>query len=133
MSNRLMANQPLQPIRPGSIDKNKQVNKSSNNNGQAKFAEVFKQKLEETSNVKFSKHAKNRLISRNINLSEKDLNQLASGVKKAAEKGSRDSLIMVNNVAYLVSVQNKTVVTAVDDNSMEDRIFTNIDSAVFME
>ncbi|MEJ6950220.1 TIGR02530 family flagellar biosynthesis protein [Natronospora cellulosivora (SeqCode)] len=133
MSKRLMANQSIKPIRPKSVDRNKQISKQNKNLGQRSFADVFRQNLEKSSDVKFSKHAQNRLISRNISLSEKELNQLSDGVKKAEEKGSRDSLIMVNNVAYLVSVQNKTVVTAVDDKSMEEKVFTNIDSAVFMD
>ncbi len=130
MSNRLVVNNGLNPIRNDNNKKN--VNKNKNKSD-VSFAKVFQEKLKANNEVKFSKHAQNRLVSRDINLSDKDLNQLLTGVKKAEEKGAKDSLIMVNNIAYVVSIQNKTVVTAVDNSSMDERIFTNIDSAVFME
>ena len=130
MSNRLIVNNGLNPIRNGNNKKN--INKDKNK-ADLSFAKVFQKKLEENSEVKFSKHAQNRLVSRDINLSDKDLSQLVTGVKKAEEKGAKDSLIMVNNIAYVVSIQNKTVVTAVDNSSIDERIFTKIDSAVFME
>jgi flagellar operon protein len=62
-----------------------------------------------------------------------ELDKLSTGVEKARNKGARDSLVMVNNVAYIVSVENNTVVTAVDEDSMDDNVLTNIDSAVFMK
>jgi len=130
LSNRLVVNNGLNPIRNDNNKKN--VNKNKNKSD-VSFAKVFQEKLKANNEVKFSKHAQNRLVSRDINLSDKDLNQLLTGVKKAEEKGAKDSLIMVNNIAYVVSIQNKTVVTAVDNSSMDERIFTNIDSAVFME
>ena len=130
MSNRLIVNNGLNPIRNGNNKKN--VNNDTNKSD-VSFAKMFQKKLKENTEVKFSKHAQNRLISRDINLSKKDLNQLVTGVKKVEAKGAKDSLIMVNNIAYVVSIQNKTVVTAVDNSSMDERIFTNIDSAVFME
>lgn len=89
--------------------------------------------MESANTIKFSKHAQERLNSRSITLSEKDLSQLAEGVRKAEEKGARDSLIILNDIAYVVSIKNKTVITAVDNNSLEERVFTNIDSAVFMD
>ncbi len=131
MSNRLIVNNGLNPIR--NVNNNRKDVNKNNNKSDVSFAKMFQEKLRENSDVKFSKHAQNRLVSRDINISEKDLNQLVTGVKKAEAKGAKDSLIMVNNIAYVVSIQNKTVVTAVDNRSMDERIFTNIDSAVFME
>lgn len=83
--------------------------------------------------LSFSKHAQKRINSRSIPVSKVELNKLNTGVEKARNKGARDSLVMVNNVAYIVSVENNTVVTAVDEDSMDDNVFTNIDSAVFMK
>jgi flagellar operon protein len=56
--------------------------------------------------------------------------RLSEGVSKAAAKGSRDALVLVDSTAFVVSVQNRTVITAVGADNMRDRVFTNIDSAV---
>ncbi len=79
--------------------------------------------------LKFSAHAESRLRSRNIELSPGDVNQLASAVDRARAKGSRDSLILMRDVAYVVSVENRTVITAMDTRDAGN-VFTNIDSAV---
>lgn len=80
--------------------------------------------------LKFSKHANERLQSRNIDLSEEQLEKLSTGTKKAQEKGISESLVMVDNIAFIVNVKNSTVITALDEG--EDKIFTNIDGAVIM-
>lgn len=80
--------------------------------------------------LKFSKHANERLQNRNIELSEKQLEKLSEGTKKAQEKGISESLVMVDNIAFIVNVKNSTVITALDEG--EDKIFTNIDGAVIM-
>ena len=129
MDNRIFVNQPIRPTqKPDKTQKSKEKEKSSSKD----FKKVFARKLKEKSGVKFSKHAQKRLLSRDIKVSETELRQLKNGVQKAEEKGSCDSLIMVNDVAYVVSVENKTVVTAVDDQNVKENVFTNIDSAVFM-
>ena len=66
----------------------------------------------------------------NVTGFEKDIQNFL--LEKAENKGSKDSLIMVDNVAYVVSVENKTVITAIDDQNVKENVFTNIDSAVFM-
>lgn len=80
--------------------------------------------------LKFSKHANERLQSRNIDLSEEQLEKLSTGTKKAQEKGISESLVMVDNIAFIVNVKNSTVITALNEG--EDKIFTNIDGAVIM-
>jgi flagellar operon protein len=80
--------------------------------------------------LKFSKHAQDRLASRNIQLSGDDLSTLGRAVSKAGEKGSQDSLVMLRNMAFIVSVRNRTVVTAMDADQMQENVVTNIDSAV---
>ncbi len=80
--------------------------------------------------LKFSKHANERLQSRNIDLSEEQLEKLSTGTKKAQEKGISESLVMVDNIAFIVNVKNSTVITALEEG--EDKIFTNIDGAVIM-
>jgi flagellar operon protein len=100
--------------------------------GNLSFGQVLDQKLDQDAEIKFSAHAQQRLSSRNINLTANDLLRLKQGVAQAAAKGSRESLVMKDNVAFVVSVKNNTVITAVDADSMKGNVFTNIDSAVFV-
>jgi flagellar operon protein len=96
------------------------------------FSEVLqsRQNVTENSELKFSKHANDRLASRNIDLTDEQFQRLESGAKKAGEKGINESLVMVDDLAFIVNVKNNTVVTAV--NNGEDRVFTNIDGAVIV-
>ena len=90
----------------------------------ATFGDVLQDQL------KVSGHAKTRMESRNINLTQDEWNRVLGGVQKAAAKGAKESLVMVDNVALVVSVKNRTVITAVDKGNLKDNVFTNIDSAV---
>ncbi|MBE5916125.1 MAG: flagellar protein [Pseudobutyrivibrio ruminis] len=96
------------------------------------FEDIFKQKLESTSELKFSKHATQRLDDRNITLSEEQSLRLEEGVQKAQAKGITDSLVLVDQLAFIVNVPNQTVVTAMDQTESEENIFTNIDGAVIV-
>ena len=96
--------------------------------GSKKIDNSFGQVFEETK-VHFSKHANMRLDNRNINLSGEQIDRLEKGIENAREKGIRDSLIMVDNVALVVNIANRTVITAVDQ---EKKVFTNIDGAVIV-
>lgn len=91
------------------------------------FAKLLSERLGE---VKFSAHATTRLASRGIRLSDVELGKLREAVDMAAAKGARDALVMVGDVALVVSVTNRTVVTALDRDSARAHVFTNIDSAV---
>ena len=72
--------------------------------------------------------------ARNIKLGQAELTKLNTAVDRAAQKGAKESLVLMNNnnLALVVSVKNKTVITAMDSASMKDNIFTNIDSAVII-
>lgn len=98
--------------------------------GHGDFQKILDQKL--TGELKFSAHAQQRLASRNIRLTSKELAGLNEAVGKAEAKGARESLVVMDRVALVVSVKNRTVITAVDDQSMKDNIFTQIDSAVIV-
>jgi flagellar operon protein len=78
----------------------------------------------------FSKHALQRVQRRGIDVSPATLGRLNEGVARAAGKGSRDSIVLVDGTAFVVSVPNRTVITAVGAEHMRDHVFTNIDSAV---
>jgi flagellar operon protein len=82
--------------------------------------------------VKFSGHAQTRLASRNISFSGEDIAKLGSAITRAAAKGSRESLMLMDQAALVVSVPNRTVITAVDKSSLKENIFTNIDSAMIL-
>jgi flagellar operon protein len=80
--------------------------------------------------LKFSGHALERIQRRGIDVGAAELTRLQQGVARAAAKGARDSLVLVDGTAFVVSVPNRTVITAVDREHMREQVFTNIDSAV---
>lgn len=82
--------------------------------------------------LKFSAHAQARMRTRNISFSPNEMDRIQSAVGKAAAKGARESLLLINNKALVVSVPNRTVITAVDEGSLKENVFTNIDSAVIL-
>jgi flagellar operon protein len=87
--------------------------------------------------IKFSGHAQTRLASRQINLTEGDLSKLSGALDRAAAKGARSSLVLMDSektgrVGLVVSVPNRTVITAVDTQALKENIFTNIDSAMLL-
>ncbi len=94
-----------------------------------KFDEILKSEIEK---VKFSNHALKRLEERNIELNDEDLSLLNDAVSRAEQKNTREVLILLRDIAFIVNVKNKTVVTVVDGESMREHIFTNIDGAVII-
>lgn len=93
------------------------------------FAQELSQ-ADKSQQLQFSKHALARVQRRGIELDPATLDRLSQGVQRAAGKGSRDSLVLVDGTAFVVSVNNRTVITAVGSEHMKDNVFTNIDSAV---
>ena len=91
-----------------------------------------KQTTAESQEPRFSKHAQGRLNDRPINLSDEQNERLESRVLKASEKGIRESLVILDSLAFIVNVPSKTVVTAMDQSESESNIFTNIDGAVIV-
>ena len=94
------------------------------------FADILRS--QKSNQVSFSQHALQRLRDRRIDLSEKELAKLDDTVDRMAGKGARESLIYMNDVALIVSVANRTVITAMDGPSAKENIFTNIDSAAIL-
>ena len=70
------------------------------------------------------------MISRDINLSDAEMQKLESAVDRAEQKGAKESLILFENKAFIVSIPNKTVITAVDREHLNSNVITDIDSAV---
>ncbi|MCB9365975.1 MAG: hypothetical protein H6508_02135 [Calditrichaeota bacterium] len=96
----------------------------------ADFNKVYDQTVRDSEPVKFSAHAQNRLQHRQISLSDPQMARLAQGVNSAADKGGESSLVLLDNLAFIVSVRNRTVVTAMDQAQTGSHVFTQIDSAV---
>ena len=106
--------------------------KESRKSSESSFDEVLRAKQDAAEPLRFSKHAANRLNDRNISLSADQSKRLADGVTKAGEKGINESLVLVDSLAFIVNVPNKTVVTAMNQEDTGDNIFTNIDGAVIV-
>ena len=97
------------------------------------FAAALKSALEEKRGVEFSKHAIQRLEERSINITEGDmLERLNRGVEIAADKGSSETLVLVDSNAFVVSVKNNKVITTLSNDDLKGNIFTNIDSTVII-
>ena len=97
------------------------------------FAQALSQKIEEKRGVEFSKHAVQRLSERSIDITEGDtLERLNRGVELAADKGSVETLVLVDRNAFVVSVKNNKVITTIPQEEMIGNIFTNIDSTVIV-
>jgi len=114
---------------------NRSIDRSAAQASGFSFEEILNQKrevAEESLELKFSKHAVMRLEDRNINLSKEQSNRLENGVQRASEKGIKESLVLMDSLAFIVNVPNKTVVTAMDQGESGDNIFTNIDGAVIV-
>lgn len=124
--------------RPISIEQAKDLylhSKESVNNEKAtetnSFQDILKEKAESLDDVKFSKHANQRLESRNIILSNDQKIRLNEGVEKARDKSINETLVMMDNLAFIVNVKNNMVVTALEQNE-DSNVFTNIDGAVIV-
>ncbi len=119
--------QPLHPIKQTGVSDSKKT---------SSFASILEQQVkkgvEGSERLQFSQHALQRLSMRGIELTEQDMEKMSAAVEKAKAKGAKESLILMNDVAFVVSVKNKTVITAVDGQNMKENIFTNIDSAVVL-
>ena len=96
------------------------------------FGQIFSQKTIEEQGLKFSKHASFRLNDRGIEMTEDQMARLNDGARKAAEKGIKDSLVLVDDMAFIVNIPNHTVVTAMDSTETVENVFTHINGAVIM-
>ncbi len=98
------------------------------------FAETLQKVAKEQRklNVTFSAHASKRLMQRGITLDRVDLEKIDAAFDKAAEKGAKESLFILKDLALLVSVENRTVITALHGDNAKDNVFTEIDSAVML-
>jgi flagellar operon protein len=123
--------------RSGVVAPSKQTGQAAGSQQTAKstdtpaFSQILSSKLE--SEVKFSSHASTRLKSRNIDITPEIMGKLEKAVSGAANKGAKDSLILMKDLAFIVNIPNRTVITAMDGESLKQNVFTNIDSAVIAD
>ena len=96
------------------------------------FQEILESAQSSSREVRFSKHAAQRLSNRNIELTQNQKERLQAGTAKASQKGIRESLVLVDQLAFIVNIPNNTVVTAMQQNETDENIFTNIDGAVII-
>ncbi|MBU8934914.1 MAG: hypothetical protein KOO62_13085 [candidate division Zixibacteria bacterium] len=100
--------------------------------GETSFKEMFSSELADSRQLSFSKHARQRLFSRGIELSEDSLARVGDAVDRASSKGSKETLVLIDDAALVISVENRTVITAFDRENLRDGIVTSIDSAVVL-
>lgn len=82
--------------------------------------------------IKFSKHAESRLKSRDVQLDQSQIQRMEQALEKAEAKGVRDTLLIMDNMAFIANTKSRTIITTVPKESMEENIFTNIDGAVII-
>ena len=118
------------------IDQNQNTDKNLNrikniNNQKNDFQAVLQREIHKNQNIKFSKHAMERLQQRKIELTTNEVSKIDNAISKAAEKGIRETLIIMENKAFIANVPNRTIITAAADSQLKENVFTNIDGAVF--
>ncbi|RKY86150.1 flagellar protein [candidate division KSB1 bacterium] len=96
------------------------------------FNEVFKSELLKKGGIKFSGHAAQRIDCRNLSIGYSEILRLNTAVRKAEEKGVKESLVLMNDMAFIVNIKNRTIITAIDRDSMKEKVFTNIDSTIII-
>lgn len=137
----LMPTQPGKNTVPGvgpsfkeTLDKTANVGSTTPASGIANFD--LKKEIPKLTNadsgIKFSNHAIDRMRSRGISFKPEDMSKLNEAVDRVAAKGSKDSLVLMNDSALIVSVKNRTVVTVMDKTALKENVFTNIDSTIVM-
>lgn len=117
-------------IKPG--QSNKRISENKTNLTDRNFSDILNNKVSQGKDIKFSLHAMRRMDERRINLSKIDLSRLESGVNRVEGKGAKSSLILLDDTAYIVSVRNKTIVTALTKEAVLGNVFTNIDSVAIV-
>lgn len=127
MTDRFSINQLHTRIPPHAIGDKVTQPRSNHKTPDLSFRDVLNEQF-----IRFSHHAEQRLKQRGIEFKPEQMAKLATAVDKAANKGAKDSLIMIQDVALIVNVKHKMVVTAMDGQAMQDHVFTQIDSAVIV-
>ena len=114
--------------------RNNRTNTVTEKDNTRSFDTILKQKFDaaQTEGLKFSKHAMQRLADRNIDLSNEQLDRLDKGARLSVEKGIRESLVLMDDYAFIINTSRNTVITAMEQGNEGENVFTNIDGAVLV-
>lgn len=110
---------------------NSQIRKPNQQESTAAHTSSFKEVLDRNV-LKFSNHAETRMAQRGITFKPETISKIVSAIDQAAAKGAKDSLVVYRDIAMIVNVPSRTVITAMDGNSLQGNVFTQIDSAVIV-
>lgn len=108
---------------------NPSVNKINDTNGD--FKKVLDDTLKTSNSIKISGHAQQRMVERGIRLQEYDMNLISNGMDKLEEKGGKESLMIYKDMAFIASIENRTIITAMGNQEIDT--VTNIDSAIIIK
>ncbi|WP_069649606.1 TIGR02530 family flagellar biosynthesis protein [Caloranaerobacter ferrireducens] len=114
------------------INSNGYIKKEINVKQNCSFDDILRRLEKKSSQLKFSKHAIERMELRNIKLNKEDLKNIENAVSKAESKGVKEALILFKNTAFIISIKNRTVITTVTHEQLKENVFTNIDGAVII-
>jgi len=128
----LQVNNKLYPLQNNPVQAQKLNAGLQKNDEIRSFSQILGDKLAQNQDIKFSAHAIHRLEEQQVEMSEQAVNRLNDGVRQLDAKGSKNSVILMNETAFVVSVKNRTVVTAVDKTLDSNSVFTNIDSVAIV-
>lgn len=123
-------NRQIQPL----LDQEQKKRNTRTVEKQNSFQDILHQEIKKTEeNIKVSSHANRRLSERNIILNDGDLKSLSKAMDQASGKGANQSLMLYKDMAFIASVRNRTLITAMDPQNSKEKIFTNIDSAIIVD
>ncbi|MHC6179377.1 TIGR02530 family flagellar biosynthesis protein [Clostridium sp. JNZ X4-2] len=113
-------------------EKSNRTNDTKNTSGEMSFKDTLNNEIDKTNGFIISNHAAERLKNRNINLNEDDMKNINSAINRAGDKGCSESALLYKDTVFIASIKNRTVITALDKNSGNKNVFTNIDSMVIV-
>lgn len=115
---------------PAANDKSSGKKGNSDNSSSVSFKDVLKEEISKKNGFTVSKHAAERM--KNINFDAADMNKINDAINKAKDKGAKNCLIVYKDAALVTSVENRTVITAVEGSRAKDNVYTNIDSVILL-
>ncbi len=121
----------LYPVTGPGENTNKDIGRTKGGDGN--FRQLLEKTIGQKPELKISAHALRRLDQRNLKLTENDMKNLETAIDKVEAKGSRESLLLYKEMAFVASVRNRTIITAVGQKDAKENVFTNIDSAVIID
>jgi flagellar operon protein len=118
-----------QPLIRGEFKKPEKISQGQSSN----FAAALQTALENSEGLTISRHAKERLEQRGIQINPSRWEQISEKIKEAKKMGVKDSLVLLDNAALIVSAKNETVITAMNRDEAATHIFTNINGTILMD